>query len=433
MSSQVIKPSFTTPHHLKYFKLSFLEQISPYQYVSVLFFYSASDVSGYETGSTSLCDHLKASLSNVLNLYYPLCGRIKGNAYIDCSDAGVPFIEAKVSSHLSSILEYPQVNILKQLLPLDPYEPVFENVNYEELVILAVKFSKLSCGGVVLGVCMSHKIVDGIGMTSFLNAWVETMKVSGNPKKPYMEASSLFPTKDVHFITLPSGMVENKELVTARLVFDGESLSRLRDENNSYRPTRVEVVTALIWKSMMEATIGCSRGGKLVRSFASHVVNIRSRMVPPLPENSIGNVVHFVVTPLVEFEVDKSVGLQDLAVMVKKEIRRLDADYVSKLGDDGGFDWIMESREKLKLMISKDIQWSKFSSWTRFPLYEIDFGWGKPTWASSLCFPSRDNVKLLPTRCGKGIEAWVILDKEVMVQFERNQKLLQYASILRAS
>ncbi|KAJ1440363.1 Transferase [Sesbania bispinosa] len=433
MSTQVIKPFTTTPHHLKQFNLSFLDQISPYQYTSVLFFYSASNVSSDDTNFISLCDNLKDSLSNVLTLYYPLCGRIKANSYIDCNDAGVPFIEARVSSHLSSILEYPQVNVLKQLLPLDPYEPVFGDVNYEELVMMAVKFSKLSCGGVVLGVCMSHKIIDGIGMTSFFNAWVETTKVSGNPTKPCMEASLLFPTKDMHFTTLSAGIVENKELVIARLVFDGTSLSRLRDEIDGYSPTRVEVVTALIWKSMMEATIGSSRGKKPVRSFASHVVNIRGRLVPPFPENSIGNVIQLAVTPLVEMNVEKNVGLKDLVAMVKKAIVGLDVDYVSKLGSDVGFDRFMESRKKLKLMVSEDIQWSKFSSWTRFPLYEADFGWGKPTWVSTIVFPIRDNVILLPTRCGEGIEAWVTLDKEVMVQFEHNEKLLQHASVSRAS
>lgn len=433
ISRQIIKPSSTTPPHLKDFKLSLLDQLVSYQYVPFLLFYSASDLSAYDTGFASLCDKLKTSLSDLLTIYYPFCGRIKGNGSIDCNDAGVLFIEASVSTRLTTILEYPQVKMLTQLLPIDPHNLEKGCINYEEQVLMAVQASELGCGAVVIGVSILHKIADGIAMASFLNAWAETAKVSNKPIKPYMEASLLFPPKDSIHSHLFAGFVDNKELVTARLVFDGTSLSRLRAEISDYNHTRVESVTALIWKLMMEATLARSKGKNIVRSYATHAVNIRNRMVPPLPEHSIGNFVQLAHTPLVELQVDKSVELHDLAMMVKKAKMRLDIDYVNKLASDAGLDMVMEFGKQVKHMKLEGSLFCPFSSWTKLPLYEVDFGWGKPTWVTTVIFPIGNHVILMATRCGKGIEAWMNLDKLDMVEFEQNPKLLQYASISRAS
>ncbi|XP_027362479.1 vinorine synthase-like [Abrus precatorius] len=434
MSTQRVKPSSTTPSHLKHFKLSFLDQLAPNQYVPFLLFYSKSDVSGYGK-FTTLCDKLKDSLSNLLTFYYPFCGRIKENSYVDCNDEGVLFIESKISCSLTNILEHPKVNLLKKLLPLDPFGSRVNNGNDEESAMMAIQVSELSCGGIVLGVCLLHKVADGIATASFLNAWVEMAnKVNDNTIiKPYMEASLLFPTRDMEFSSPLSGRVDNKELTTLRLVFDGTSMFRLKSEMGGYNPTKVEAVTALIWKSMMEATIARSRAQEyvIIRSLVTHVVNIRTRVVPTLPERNIGNIVQLAVTPLIEHQVRGSVSveLKDLAMMVRKAIMRFDGDYVSKIKGDGGFDVVVESMKQVMPTHLEGVQWCDFTSWTRFPLYEANFGWGIPTWVSTVGMPVKNNVTLLATKCGEGIEAWVNLDEEDMVEFERNQKLLEYALI----
>ncbi|CAL1387621.1 unnamed protein product [Linum trigynum] len=54
-----------------------------------------------------------------------------------------------------------------------------------------------------------------------------------------------------------------------------------------------------------------------------------------------------------------------------------------------------------------------FSSWWRFPFYETDFGWGKPTWVDY--FNMTDNlVLLIDAKDGEGIKAWVSLSDEDM-------------------
>lgn len=80
----------------------------------------ASTTTNYKLVSNNhqVINSLKSSLSNVLTKYYPLAGRIKNN-YVDCNDEGVVFSEAKVSCHLSEIVNEPEFSSeFKKLLPL---------------------------------------------------------------------------------------------------------------------------------------------------------------------------------------------------------------------------------------------------------------------------------------------------------------------------
>ena len=339
-------------------------------------------------------------------------------------------MEARIPTTLTEILECPQVKVLRQFFPIDPHKSEANFTNNEEPVLMAVQVSELSCGAVGLGVCISHKIADGTTVASFLNAWGETVRASGNTTKPHIEAGLLFPATDKKFSSPFSDPSGNENVIITRLLFDGTSLSRLKAEMEGCNPTRVEAVTALIWKSMMEAVAKAnSEEQNLLRTFATHVVNIRSRMLPPLPEHCMGNVCQLAATELVELEVSKKVELQDLAVMVRKAIMKFDAEYMSKLVSDDGFNVVMESLNPVMSRSSRGIRWYEFNSWARFPLYQVDFGWGKPTWVCSIEMPKANYIKFMPTRNGEGIEAWVSLNEQDIVEFERNVKLLQYASL----
>lgn len=75
-----------------------------------------------------------------------------------------------------------------------------------------------------------------------------------------------------------------------------------------------------------------------------------------------------------------------------------------------------------------------FTSWCKFGLYDIDFGWGKPislsgyvTGNSELVYGSFES--LMDTRYGDGIEAWVILDEKHVLAFEENENLQNYILI----
>ncbi|KAL3615831.1 hypothetical protein CASFOL_040125 [Castilleja foliolosa] len=59
-----------------------------------------------------------------------------------------------------------------------------------------------------------------------------------------------------------------------------------------------------------------------------------------------------------------------------------------------------------------------------FPVYEVDYGWGKPHWVATVGVPFKNLVALMDTKDGDGIEAWVSMvekDKDVI---EAKYKLL---------
>ncbi|XP_028776944.1 vinorine synthase-like isoform X2 [Neltuma alba] len=234
----------------------------------------------------------------------------------------------------------------------------------------------------------------------------------------HMEASLLFPSKGIEIDF--NDMIGEKNITTKRFMFSENSLCRLQEDISRdcvFKPTRVEAVTALIWKSALEAarTTEATHNGS---SLMLHAVNIRGRMLPPLPENSL---------------VDKEmkVELQDLAKVVRRTIKMVDGDYVSKFQGDG--QELMEALEPilqlLYLMIEEGVPCYTFSSWVRLGFYDTNFGWGKPNWVCTIGVPIRNVIFLMPS-CSDdgGIEAWVTLNESHMPHFETNPLLLQFAS-----
>ncbi|XP_054785342.1 stemmadenine O-acetyltransferase-like [Prosopis cineraria] len=437
VSEITIKPLSPTPNHLKHFNFSLLDEIAfpPSVYLPMVLFYSASDDHDFP----KMSQKLKASLSEVLTLYYPLSGRIKGNKsnlFVDCNDEGVLYLEARVPSKLSDFLEKndnQQLREIKGFLPLDPYTPKQDDED-EDRQVMAVQVSEFGCGGVAIGVCISHKVCDETTVVSFLHAWSQKAMVDhasevANSSSPLnMEASSIFPPKGIEIDM--NAMIDEKNIMTKRFMFSEDNLSRLKEEISrgcSFKPTRVEAVTTLIWKSALEAA-RTTETTQQSSSFMIHLVNIRSRMVPPLPENSFGNLFVPAFSPLLEVDKEMKMELQDVAEVVRKTIKMVDGDYVSKLQGDG--QELVETLESMLqawfMVAEKGVPFYLFSSWVRFGFYETDFGWGKPTWACTVGVPTRNVIILMPTRSGDGIEAWVSLNELHMLEFENN--LLQYAS-----
>ncbi|KAM7523088.1 hypothetical protein LguiA_012990 [Lonicera macranthoides] len=70
----------------------------------------------------------------------------------------------------------------------------------------------------------------------------------------------------------------------------------------------------------------------------------------------------------------------------------------------------------------------RFSSWCRFPVYEADFGWGKPTWISIAGSPNKGCVIFMDSRYDEGIEVWLVLDEKAMEKFELDPEFQFYNS-----
>lgn len=185
---QTIRPASSTPDHLKSFSLSIFDQFAPSVYTPIILFYTKHV--GFSVESMS--DRLKMSLSDTLSHFYPFAGRIKDNIRIECNDKGVEFVEARVrGTNLKDVLAHPEPEALKWLIPV-------ELVSAEAYAgkLLWVQLSVFGCGGISIGVCVSHKIADAATMSFFIKCWAASVR-DGRPVEqvalPDFSLADLFP------------------------------------------------------------------------------------------------------------------------------------------------------------------------------------------------------------------------------------------------
>ncbi|XWS64838.1 hypothetical protein CRYUN_Cryun05aG0038700 [Craigia yunnanensis] len=425
MRRETIKPSSPTPDHLRTYKLCLFDQLASPIYFSVTLFYSARD-----GNPGMISDHLKKSLSKTLTYFYPIAGRIKDDHLsIDCNDDGATFIEAQVACGMSFVLEDPEVEVLQQLLPCNPLE------HLPDQVILAVQVNYFACGGMAIGVCISHVIADASATAHFLKAWAAVACGADKIEGVIYDCSSLFPPQDLSiFYRVMSLVDENNnvqsspedEVLTKRFLFDGSKIAALRHEMgdglNIYHPTRVEAVTALIWEALITASTENDGSSPILE--ASIAVNMRKRMNPPLPQQCIGSVC-FVTN--VRSQTEKIENRTSLSRKIHDSINEIDDEYIRKIYTNG------ECFNKFMVKACEDYEKNSkigvfyFTSWCRFPFYETDFGCGKPMWVEGALRGNR-SACFLDTSDGEGIEAWITLSKEEMAKLEQQPGILAYST-----
>ncbi|XP_062109535.1 vinorine synthase-like [Humulus lupulus] len=434
ISTEIITPSSPTPPHLKTYLLSSIDQFSQSIYGRVVYFYTHNiddaNNSGYSSEKKS--QQLKKSLSKTLARFYPFAGRINNNTSVDCNDEGAPYVEAKFNGLLSTFLDQRgNVAVIDQFFPAAIQSP-----EAGTWPILRVQATFFDCGGLAVGVCLSHKLCDARSMSVFMKSWAETSKGLAQKVVPIFDVASYFPPGDYHTKLKAPPSVEKKagESVTKMYVFDKDKIVDLKAkvaDTRVQRPSRVEVVTALIWKIMI--AVSRSNGRVLVvpkktTYFVTQTMDIRKRAEPAMPEELVGNLVTIIP---VETNLDEP-ELQDVVAEFRNGVREFGEKKGKRLRGDGALNVILEVVQGLlELLARDDTDGVIFTSLCTFKLYEIaDFGWGKPTWVNILPLPNgavRKLVTLMDTRDG-GVEAWVTMDKEEMALFECHPQLLQFAT-----
>ncbi|XP_016648514.1 PREDICTED: vinorine synthase-like [Prunus mume] len=432
---QTVKPSSPTPHHLRNYKLSILDQMALQTYIPILLFYpNAADATSNNAMATNeRCQHLMQSLAKTLTHFYPSAGRIKGDAVIECNDDGAEFVEARVKCSLSEIFEHPDAEMLRRFLPVEP-----ESREAGTGTLLLVQVNLFECGGMAIGFSISHKFGDATTLSTFINCWTAAAHDQSNMLKlPKFGAASLFsPLNFSNSEPLPSVKVDKEKFITRRFVFDASKIAALQSKVTSSvvpKPTRVEAASALIWKCKIEASSRSSSntlGTSLIRpSVFSHTVNMRKMAVPPLPENLVGNLVDFSTTNYSHSgENSTLIDLKGLVAKIRGGLEETKERHAAVVVFDSNEAW-QNMKWYINLMKNDDIDKFICSSWCRFPFYEADFGWGKPSWVSYVAVAINNVTVLMDKRDGNGIEAWVTLSQENMALFESNKELLEYASL----
>ncbi|KAK8960175.1 hypothetical protein KSP40_PGU017798 [Platanthera guangdongensis] len=227
-SRSTIKPSSATPPHLRTWKLSMIDQLVPNVPIPFILFYSPSP----SHPPAAILAHLKLSLSGALTKFYPLAGRLdEPTSTIDCGDQGVQFLEAQapgVVDLAALLLMNPGTELRRQLVP----SARGSTAECPGGALLAVQATVFNCGGVSLGLSISHKIADGVSYISFLQSWADSATTGGGE---VVLESGYFPPLE---LLLPEpDRRPTERTVQRRFVLDGPQLTALRSASGLYGAT----------------------------------------------------------------------------------------------------------------------------------------------------------------------------------------------------
>nr|KYP63133.1 Deacetylvindoline O-acetyltransferase [Cajanus cajan] len=155
-------------------------------------------------------------------------------------------------------------------------------------------------------------------------------------------------------------------------------------------------------------------------------VNLRPRMDPAVADAAVGNFVWpFVVTA----EEEGHVELHVLVRRMRESMREFLETKAERFKEGGGFGVVMESLKERGEVSKKGGVVYKCSSWCKFPLLKVDFGWGEPVWTCSVNNIVSNTIALMDTKDAAGVEAFVTLDHHEMDLFQQHHELLHYAFI----
>ncbi|PIM97708.1 Alcohol O-acetyltransferase [Handroanthus impetiginosus] len=385
--------------------LSNLDLLSGRFPVTYIYFYRI-------TNSTYPIDEaLKASLAECLGHFYPFAGRISenpisGEPEIISDNSGALVVEAQASIPLKEFDFYDLNDSLRgKLVAIDHNFPV------------QVQITNYVCGGTSITFTFDHALGDASAFSKFLMTWSEiaTRKpISCSPDHSRNLRArfppSYDPSLDEAFVsctvedirTIPTISILLKRLY----YIDASSIERLQRQAraNGDKRTKIEAFSAYIWK-VMANTINinheCCKIGWLVDG-RTRLSNYQKSL-----SNYIGNVLSVAfgesnVTNL------KQGSIADIANIIHKAI--------SKVTNEAHFrnliDWIECHRPGL--MLSKRVLGLGgpaivISSGRRFPVAELDFGFGSPVLGTVCSTIERLGVGYLNQRqSARGDGSWTV-------------------------
>ncbi|KAJ0752148.1 putative deacetylvindoline O-acetyltransferase [Helianthus annuus] len=430
VSTEIIKPSFPTPSHLKTYNLSLADRFVPSAFIPLITFYPNIDT--YHSPLDQIIA-LKNSLSQTLTKYYPFAGRHARiePTYVDCNDHGAEFVEAYVDSTLSHFLKNSQHEDLDQFFPYGRVwrysNPGAHDIQTDTVIPLVVKVNHFECGGVAVAVSLSHKIADACSMIHFLKDWAKLTRVCSKNEK--YEDVPIEP----HFISFENTNIKvpefslgvSKDCVTRSFIFPNAKLNELkhkvtamtaRSEQHITNPTRVEVLTWLVYKCAVAAATK-NNSGSFKPSSIGFSTNIREKLMEPLPDNCIGNYLMglvFQTKNAMDLKPELLIGELRKQKMGIKRLKNLEAFLSLFLNFNLG-----EGERKNKNAYI-------CSSICGYPAYGIDFGWGAPIKAT---IPGRlwsNSFVMMDAPNKEGIEVLVSLEKQEMDIIQRDPELLAF-------
>ncbi|KAL0340235.1 UNVERIFIED_CONTAM: Spermidine hydroxycinnamoyl transferase [Sesamum radiatum] len=395
-ATHIVRPAEPTPDGVVY--LNSCDQIKDITHTPTIYFYRHSN----KLEAVNVVSVLKDSLGKALSLFYPLAGRLnwaaEGGSRVElhCNGKGVPIFEAESEGVVEDFGDFTPTPAIQALIPsVDYTTPI------DEIPLVIVQVTRFRCGGLSIGLGISHVMADGPSALHFIDEWTKFARGVGPVIPPFLERKALETEKPVHCKFDPSVLrppptllgqedsleQRKKPISVAFLSLTKLQIEKLRGKANldfykengsegSRGYSRFEAVAAHIWRCTSKA-----RGHIAEQQTSLHfVADFRNKMKPALPRNYFGNA-------LIRVEAtDKSGNLLTNSIgMASRKIReavekvtddtvRAYLDYLKGLPDVGRFRSLDNNgRPKGDFYGNPNLA---IISWTALPLYGTDFGWG---------------------------------------------------------
>ncbi|XP_002532044.2 coniferyl alcohol acyltransferase [Ricinus communis] len=406
------------PSQEHWLPLSNLDLLLPQLDVGVFFCYKKPKM-----GFGSMVSVLKKAMAEALVLYYPFAGEVVANPLGEpellCNNRGVDFSEAFTDAELVDLNLYnPDVCIDGKIVP--------EKKNG----VFAVQATELKCGGVVVGCTFDHRIADAYSTNMFLVSWAEAAQSKPISTTPSLRRSLLNPRRPGHIhpsldnIYLPislfalpkdpktNNLDDHDHLISRIYYVKADELTQLQSlaSSNGNKRTKLESFSAFLWQLIAQcASKNNTKNGKTKVSKMGIVVDGRSRL---LSDDKMctyfGNVLSI---PYGCMKIDELIE-HKLSWVANKVHDFLESE-VTKEHFLGLIDWVEAHRpepavSKIYASNKEDGPAFVISSGQRFPVCEVDFGWGIPAFGS-YHFPWGGNtgyVMPMPSPAGNG--DWVL-------------------------
>ncbi|XP_051130449.1 BAHD acyltransferase DCR-like [Andrographis paniculata] len=418
--------------------------------------------------SEDLLSLLRISLSKTLSHFPALAGRLRTDAdgcvYIVCDDSGVDFYHAK-AAHLSATALLPEKD---RDIPA-AYRRFFQcdkmlSYSGHEKPLVAVQVTELN-DAVFVGCSVNHAVVDGTSFWNFFNTFAEMARgVKRISKSPNFRRDTAFDSPAVLVFPPggPSATFSGEEPLREKIFhFSREAVLKLKLRANS--PTRkpkpypdyetvgkrsndgwgnnrsktygevtsvtekhptVEIssfqsLSAHLWRSVTRARD--LKPGKTTTFRMA--VNCRSRLLPRLEPTYFGNAIQSIPTTAAAGEL-LSNGLSWSAALLHTNVAA-HGDATVRRGVK-----VWESEPRLFPLGNFDGAMLTMGSSPRFPMYDNDFGWGRPIAVRSGGANKFDGkISAFPGAEGNGsVDLEVVLSPETMAGLENDLEFMEYVS-----
>lgn len=391
--------------------LSNLDLLSGRFPVTYLYFYHRPNLLFYDFGA--LVESLKSSLSHALDYNYPFSGQIVQNPKTNepeilCDNNGAIVIEAHANIPMKK-LDFYNLNetLQEKLVSIQPDFP------------LQIQVTDYTCGSICIAFTFDHALGDASSFGKFIISWTEIARnqpLSSLPNHTRNLRARFppiyHPSLDQTFIKCTIEEIQNMPMnhISLKRLYhiDASSINmiqRLASVNGTKR-TKIEAFSAYVWKIMV-GTINESHEKCKMGWLVDGRQGLGGRGSMNFMSNYIGNVLSLAFREARIHEL-KEASISETAKMVHEAI--------SEVNNEAHFldliDWVECHRPGL--MIAKAVLGQEgpvlvVSSGRKFPVSEVDFGFGSPLLGTVYTSIERIGVGYMNQRqSGRGDGSWTV-------------------------